>query len=84
VPGTLDAEAIEIRKSHIAMVKFQKRSEDDWARERLALEEAYEVASEALRMVASAIRATKSREVNNDRRIIQEMFRTSLGTYIIN
>lgn len=30
VPGTLDAEAIEIRKSHIAMVKFQKCSEDDF------------------------------------------------------
>lgn len=30
VPGVLDAEAIEIRKSHVAMVKFQKASEDDF------------------------------------------------------
>lgn len=30
MPGAVDAEAIEIRKSHITMVKFQSESDDDF------------------------------------------------------
>lgn len=30
VPGAVDAEALEIRKNHISMVKFENESDDDF------------------------------------------------------